>query len=40
MQAWCERGGPEDGLARGGVEEYRHRTMDTGRGVLPSAAGL
>lgn len=40
MQAWCERGGPEGGVPGGGVEEYRHRMMETGHGLMLRAAGL
>ena len=39
MQTWYERGGPEGGLPRGGVEEYRHRMMETGHGLMLGVQG-
>lgn len=40
MQAWYARGGPEDGLARGVVEEYMLRMTETEYEIMLRAAGL
>lgn len=40
MQAWYERKGCKGGLLKGAVEEYRHSMLETGHGLVLSAAGL